>query len=103
MAPFYTILSLWVGGIVLAAMLKVGVDDSVKMQLAPVRLRVSIPGRFMLFAMLSLLQSTLVCAGDILFFEIQCESPLLFLATGWLAGFVFCNIIYTLTVSFGDR
>lgn len=102
MAPFYTILSLWVGGIVLAAMMKVGVDDSVKMQLVPVRLHELYLGRFMLFAMLSLLQSTLVCAGDILFFEIQCESPLLFLATGWLAGFVFCNIIYTLTVSFGD-
>lgn len=102
MAPFYTILSLWVGGIVLAAMMKVGVDDSVKMQLAPVHLHELYLGRFMLFAMLSLLQSTLVCAGDILFFEIQCESPLLFLATGWLAGFVFCNIIYTLTVSFGD-
>lgn len=102
MAPFYTILSLWVGGIVLAAMLKVGVDDSVKMQLAPVHLHELYLGRFMLFAMLSLLQSTLVCAGDILFFEIQCESPLLFMATGWLAGFVFCNIIYTLTVSFGD-
>lgn len=102
MAPFYTILSLWVGGIVLAAMLKVGVDDRVKMQLAPVHLHELYLGRFMLFAMLSLLQSTLVCAGDILFFEIQCESPLLFMATGWLAGFVFCNIIYTLTVSFGD-
>ncbi len=102
MAPFYTILSLWVGGIVLAAMLKVGVDDRVKMQLAPVRLHELYLGRFILFAMLSLLQSTLVCAGDILFFEIQCESPLLFMATGWLAGFVFCNIIYTLTVSFGD-
>lgn len=102
MAPFYTTLSLWVGGIVLAAMLKVGVDDSVKMQLAPVHLHELYLGRFMLFAMLSLLQSTLVCAGDILFFEIQCEGPLLFMATGWLAGFVFCNIIYTLTVSFGD-
>lgn len=102
MAPFYTILSLWVGGIVLAAMLKVGVDDRVKMQLAPVHLHELYLGRFMLFAMLSFLQSTLVCAGDILFFEIQCESPLLFMATGWLAGFVFCNIIYTLTVSFGD-
>lgn len=102
MAPFYTILSLWVGSIVLAAMLKVGVDDRVKLQLAPVRLHELYLGRFMLFAMLSLLQSTLVCAGDILFFEIQCENPLLFMATGWLAGFVFCNIIYTLTVSFGD-
>ena len=102
MAPFYTILSLWVGGIVLAAMLKVGVDDRVKQQLAPVRLHELYLGRFMLFALLALCQSTLVCAGDILFFEIQCLHPWQFMLTGWLASFVFCNIIYTLTVSFGD-
>lgn len=102
MAPFYTILSLWVGGIVLAAMLKVGVDDRVKQRLDDVRLHELYLGRFALFALLALCQSTLVCAGDILFFGIQCLHPWQFLLTGWLASFVFCNIIYTLTVSFGD-
>ena len=102
MAPFYTILSLWVGGIVLAAMLKVGVSDSVRARLGDVRLHELYLGRFVLFALLALCQSTLVCAGDILFFGIQCAHPFQFLMTGWLASFVFCNIIYTLTVSFGD-
>ncbi|MDY2777031.1 MAG: YhgE/Pip domain-containing protein [Collinsella sp.] len=102
MAPFYTILSLWVGGIVLAAMLKVGVDDRIRGQLGTVRLHELYLGRLSLFVVISLCQSTLVCAGDILFFQIQCDSPLRFMLAGWLAGFVFCNIIYALTVSFGD-
>lgn len=102
MAPFYTVLSLWVGGIVLAAMLKTGVDDARLRQLAPVRLHELYLGRFALFALLALCQATLVCAGDLLFFQIQCQNPWQFLLVGWLTAFVFCNITYTLTVSFGD-
>ncbi len=102
MAPFYTILSLWVGSIVLAAMLKVQVKESFVRSLAPVRLHEIYLGRFASFALLGLMQATLVCAGDILFFGIQCEHPMLYLLTGWLASFVFVNIVYTFTVSFGD-
>ena len=102
MAPFYTILSLWVGAIVLAAMLKVQVKESFMRSLAPIRLHEVYLGRFVAFALIGLMQATLVCAGDILFFGIQCQHPLLYLLTGWLASFVFVNIVYTLTVSFGD-
>ena len=102
MAPFYTILSLWVGGIVLAAMMKTAVDDRMRARLTNVRPYQLYLGRFALFAGLSFLQSSLVCLGDVLFFGIQCQSPFLFVLAGWVAGFVFCNIIYTLTVSFGD-
>lgn len=102
MAPFYTILSLWVGGIVLAAMLKVDVDEALVPGGATLRPHQRYWGRFALFALLSLCQSTLVCAGDLLFFGIQCQHPFQFIVVGWLAGFVFCNMIYTLTVSFGD-
>ena len=102
MAPFYTVLSLWVGGIVLAAMLKVDVDEALLPEGMCVRPHQRYWGRFALFALLSLCQSTLVCAGDLLFFGIQCLHPFQFIVVGWLAGFVFCNMIYTLTVSFGD-
>ncbi len=102
MAPFYTILSLWVGAIVLAAMLKVQVKESFVRSLAPIRLHEIYLGRFVAFALIGLLQATLVCAGDILFFGIQCQHPMFYLLTGWLASFVFVNIVYTLTVSFGD-
>ena len=102
MAPFYTVLSIWVAGIVLAAMLKANVDERDIQALAPIRLHELYLGRYAFFALLAFAQATLVCAGDLLFFGIQCEHPLQFLLVGWVAGFVFSNMIYTLTVSFGD-
>lgn len=103
MAPFYTSVSLWVGGIVLAAMMKVAVDDKLVAELsAPVRLHHLYLGRFCLFGALSLCQSTLMLAGELLFFGIQCQNPLQYLLAGWVGGLMFVLFIYTLTVSFGD-
>lgn len=102
MAPFYTTLSIWVAGIVLAAMLKANVDEADVKALGNPRLHELYLGRYVFFALLAFAQATLVCAGDLLFFGIQCEHPFQFMLVGWLAGFVFSNMIYTLTVSFGD-
>ena len=102
MAPFYTTLSSWVAGIVLAAMLKANVDEADVKALGNPRLHELYLGRYAFFALLAFAQATLVCAGDLLFFGIQCEHPFQFMLVGWLAGFVFSNMIYTLTVSFGD-
>lgn len=102
MAPFYTTLSIWVAGIVLAAMLKANVDEADVKALGSPRLHELYLGRYAFFALLAFAQATLVCVGDLLFFGIQCEHPFQFMLVGWLAGFVFSNMIYTLTVSFGD-
>ena len=102
MAPFYTTLSIWVAGIVLAAMLKANVDERDIQAFAPIRLHELYLGRYAFFALLAFAQATLVCAGDLMFFGIQCERPMQFMLVGWVAGFVFSNMIYTLTVSFGD-
>lgn len=102
MAPFYTTLSIWVAGIVLAAMLKANVDEADVKALGNPRPHELYLGRYAFFALLAFAQATLVCAGDLLFFGIQCEHPFQFMLVGWLAGFVFSNMIYTLTVSFGD-
>lgn len=102
MAPFYTTLSIWVAGIVLAAMLKANVDEADVKALGNPRLHELYLGRYAFFALLAFAQATLVCAGDLLFFGIQCEHPFQFMLVGWLAGFVFSNMIYTFTVSFGD-
>lgn len=102
MAPFYTTLSIWVAGIVLAAMLKANVDEADVKALGNPRLHELYLGRYAFFGLLAFAQATLVCAGDLLFFGIQCEHPFQFMLVGWLAGFVFSNVIYTLTVSFGD-
>ncbi|KAA8818714.1 YhgE/Pip domain-containing protein [Bifidobacterium rousetti] len=149
MAPFYTILSIWVGAIVLAAMMKVSISDHEKAVIlglgnnlplgSDVGLREAVRigraagpgamidvlrkphsespgnarqfglklyqeyfGRYMIFGLFALLQGTLICLGDLFYLGVQCEHPFLFMLTGWLAALVFSNIVYTLTVSFGD-
>ena len=102
MAPFYTALSIWVGGIVLVAMLKTTVSKETKNKLSHVKNYQMYFGRYILFLLMGLIQSGLICLGDLFFLGIQCEHPVLFLLSGWITSIVFVNIIYTLTVSFGD-
>ena len=123
MAPFYTILSIWVGAIILCAMLKVTISDREKAHVLGLgdtlpriagpsgpgnasrwglQLRHEYFGRYTIFLLLALLQGTLVCLGDMYFLGVQANHALRFLAVGWLAALVFSNIVYTLTVSFGD-
>lgn len=102
MAPFYTALSIWVGGIVLVAMLKVNVSEERKKILPGVKNYQMYFGRYILIFIIGLIQSGLICLGDLYFLGIQCEHPFLFLLAGWISSIVYVNIIYTLTVSFGD-
>lgn len=102
MAPFYSVLSIWVGAIVLIAMLKVNLDEKRKRELEDLKNYQMYLGRMIFFLIMGLLQSGLVCLGDLFFLEIQCEHPLYFLFAGWMTGIVFTIIMYTLTISFGD-
>ena len=102
MAPFYSTLSIWIGGIVLVAMLKTGVSSKCTEGLKKVKLHQEYLGRYLLFLIVGLMQSTLICLGDLLYLGIQCKHPFLFMLAGWFSSIVYVNIIYTLTVSFGD-
>ena len=102
MAPFYSVLSIWIGGIVLVAMLKVNVSENCTKGLKNVKLHQIYFGRFITFMIVCLFQSTLIALGDLLYLGIQCEHPFLFLLGCWFSSLVFVNIIYTLTVSLGD-
>lgn len=102
MAPFYSTLSIWVGGIILVAMMKVTASENLKRALTPLKPHQIYLGRYLLFLVLGLIQSGLICLGDLYFLGIQCEHPFLFLLAGWVSSVVYVNIIYTFTVSFGD-
>lgn len=102
MAPFYSVLSIWIGGIVLVAMLKVNVSENCTKGLKNVKLHQIYFGRFITFMIVGLFQSTLIALGDLLYLGIQCEHSFLFLLGCWFSSLVFVNIIYTLTVSLGD-
>ena len=102
MAPFYSTLSIWVGGIVLVAMLKVGVSEASIEGLKKVKNYQMYLGRYIIFLIVGLLQSNPLCLGDLFYLGIQCNHPFLFMLAGWFSSVVYVNIIYTLTVSFGD-
>ena len=105
MTPFYTTLSIWVGGIILVAMIKVMVSDEKVEELqryGKVRHTELYFGRFQIFLLLGLIQTTIICLGDLFFLGVQCYHPFLFLLASWLSSAVYVLIIYTLTISFGD-
>lgn len=59
-------------------------------------------GRLGLFLFISFVQSSLIALGDLYFLGIQCPHPFHFLLAGWMSGFIFTILIYTLTISFAD-
>ena len=102
MAPFYSTLAMWVGGTILVAMLKVSISGSSLKGMKKVRDYQVYFGRYIVFLLIGLAQSTLIGLGDLLYLRIQCEAPFLFMLACWITSLVYVNVIYTLTVSFGD-
>lgn len=100
MTPFYTILSFWVGGVLLVSLLKTRVyeDEHIK-NIKPYEAYI---GRYFLFMVIGIIQAIVVCMGDLYILKVQCLNPVLFVLAGIIASTVFINIIYTLVVSFGD-
>ncbi|MDY5576539.1 MAG: YhgE/Pip domain-containing protein [Lachnospiraceae bacterium] len=100
MTPFYSILAIWVGAIILVAIIKTNVKNkSAYNHFKPYQ---EYLGRYLFFLIMALLQSLTICLGDIFFLKIQCEHPVAFVFTGLICSFVFSLIIFTITISFGD-
>lgn len=100
MTPFYSVLAIWVGGIVLVAIIKTNVKD--KRPYKNFKPYQEYLGRYLFFFIMAVLQALIICLGDILFLKVQCEAVLPFLFTGVVCAFVFSLIIFTITISFGD-
>ncbi|MDO4808257.1 MAG: YhgE/Pip domain-containing protein, partial [Coriobacteriales bacterium] len=95
-APFFTSLALWVGGIALVAIFKLEVDETDLGELRPWQ---AYFGRWALFVLLGALQAVACCTGDLLL-GIQCDYPAAFFLAAIVASFAFINIIYALSVAF---
>lgn len=102
MAPLYTVLSLWVGALLMTVAIRVDVNRrtlDTSAELSPTQKYL---GRYGIFALLGLAQSTLVTVGLNLFVQIDPVHPFLFILAGWVASLVFTLIIYTAVVAFGN-
>ena len=99
-SPFYTTLALWVGGLLLTALIKVHPDSPELVNGAkPHELFF---GRYLLFFVLGQVQAVITVLGDIYLLKIQCLDKGLFMLAACFTSFVFTLLIYALTVSFGD-
>ena len=102
MAPLYTTLAVWVGALLLSVVLKVIVSPRAQAELDNPKPRQLYLGRFGVFSVISLMQTTVLALGNMLFVGVQVEHPLLYLACFWIGGLVFSFMIYTLVVSFAN-
>lgn len=99
MTPFYTILALWVGALLLTALVKVKAEPK---DMQDVKLHQLFFGRYLLFFVLGQIQALIVVLGDIYLLHCQILDKGMFWLTAAMASFVFTLLIYALTLSFGD-
>lgn len=102
MTPLYTVLALWVGALLIAVSIRVDPPQGEDAGLPPLSPTQTYLGRFGIFAIVGLLQSSLVGLGSVLFTQVQPEHPFLLILAGWVSSLVFTLIIYTFVVTFGN-
>ena len=100
MAPFYTTLAIWVGGMFLVAVLKTDIKN--KKEFSRLKPHQEFFGRGLTFVCLSLIQSIIICLGDLVFFKIQCYHPFKFILAGCVTALIYSMFIYSLAYTFGD-
>ena len=99
MAPFYTTLAIWVGGVILSSLVKVHARTDGLIDPRPAELYF---GRYLFFFLLSQIQAAVIVTGDLYLLKIQCLHPGLLYLTASLTAFTFSLLIYSLALSFGD-
>lgn len=102
MAPLYTTLALWVGALLMMVLLNPRVSDRARAQLDNPRPWQLFFGRYGVMAVVSLMQSTVVCLGNLFFLGVQVAHPLLYLLCFWVASLVFGFVVYTLVSLFAN-
>lgn len=99
-APFYTTLALWVGGLLLTALIKTSPDDLDEFKNATLTQKYF--GRYIIFWLMGQIQAIITVLGDLYLLKIYCVDPGIFMLTASIVSFAFTLLIYTLTLSFGD-
>lgn len=99
MTPFYTVLAIWVGGVILSSLIKIHARTEDLIDPKPAELYF---GRYLFFFVLSQIQAAVIVTGDLYILKVQCLHPGMLYLTGALTAFTFSLLIYSLALSFGD-
>jgi putative membrane protein len=95
-APFYIVLSMWVGAVITAVMLKPGQATGTKY--TPIEMYF---GKLLIFIIMSLLQATVTLIGCFIL-GIEVSNPLFFVLSAYLISAVFMLICYSLISALGQ-
>ena len=98
MAPFYTMLAIWIGCIIINAIMKI--DNPIELEGAKDGQKFF--GRYLIFLLLSEIQTMIIMLGDLLILGVGCLHPGLFLLSGVVTALVCSMIAYSLAVAFGN-
>lgn len=99
-APFYIVLSIWVGALIMSTILKTAVKDTTGMR--NLKNWQCFFGRFFVTFVIGQLQTIITVMGAFLFVGIQCEHPFYFwLACAW-TSLIYSLLLYSFTYSFGN-
>ena len=99
MAPFYSVLAVWVGGVILVSILKTNADRKKFPGLSEAKYFF---GRFLIFFLIGQIQAAVIVAGDIFLLDCQPVHPWLMWFSAAVTSLVFVLLIYALTLAFGD-
>ena len=98
MTPFYTVLSIWVGSLLMSSLLTTKVEDEEK-KYKPYQ---KYFGRGLLFIIISLFQTLIITLGDMYVLGTQATSPYRFVVYALLISLLFSSIIYTIVCILGN-
>ncbi|KAB7788418.1 YhgE/Pip domain-containing protein, partial [Bifidobacterium cebidarum] len=96
MAPFYTLMAIWVGVMFLGIIMKPNVSEKTVAALHKPKGWQLYLGRGMIFVALALIQTTILGLGDLLYLRVQTVNPFLFMLCLWWTAFACSVFIYTL-------
>ena len=99
-APFYIVLSIWVGALIMSTILKTAVKDTTGM--TNLKNWQCFFGRFFVTFVIGQIQTIITVMGALLFVGIQCEHPFYFwLACAW-TSLIYSLLLYSFAYSFGN-
>lgn len=97
MTPFYTVLAIWVGALLLISLLATGVHNSDEFTEKQIYF-----GKLYTFISIGCVQTLVVTSGDIFIMGVDIAEPVWFILFGLVCSLVFILVVYTLVSVFGD-
>lgn len=97
MTPFYTVLAIWVGALLLISLLATDVHHHEEFTGKQIYF-----GKLLTFLSIGFAQTLVVTIGNILILGVDAAEPVWFILFGLISNLVFILIVYTLVSVFGD-